>query len=62
MNLVISMNGKTYEIDNWNIEFDNKKKRYIVTGMDYNGMFYQLVFKEVRSLKHKLYKIEMRVK
>jgi hypothetical protein len=56
------MNGRTYEIDNWDIEFDNKKKRYIVTGMDYNGMFYQLVFKEVRSLKHKLYKIEMRVK
>lgn len=62
MNLVINMNGRTYEIDNWDIEFDNKKKRYIVTGMDYNGMFYQLIFKEVRSLEQKLYKLEMRVK
>ena len=62
MNLVISMNGKRYEIDNWDIEFDNKKKRYIVTGMDYNGMFYQLVFKEVITIKHRLYKVEMRVR
>ena len=52
MNLVISMNGKRYEIENWDMHYDNKKKRYIITGMDYNGMFYHLAFKEVITIKH----------
>lgn len=62
MNLVINMNGKRYEIENWDMHYDNKKKRYIITGMDYNGMFYQLAFKEVITIKHRLYKVEMRVR
>lgn len=59
--LIIVMKGKTYQIDFWEIKYDNKKKRYIITGEDYNGMFYQLIFKEIKNIKYKLYKIILKV-
>lgn len=59
--LVLKKGFKRWEIDHWNLKYNNFKKYYLISGYDFYGMYYQIEFKQILEQSKKQFAIEMRV-
>jgi hypothetical protein len=58
--LILKVNFKRYLINDYNIKYDTDRICIVVSGMDYNGMYYQIKLKKLEIIEENEYEIIMK--
>lgn len=60
--LILKKGKKIYEIDVWNIQYNLDKIKIIISGMDAEGMYYQIKASKIINQVETEFEIEMEIK
>ena len=59
--LILKKGFNTWHIDNWDLKYFDSKKRILISGYDFYGMYYQIEFEQILRQSKKQFVIEIRV-